>query len=150
MDGNGILEIEPTATADTGRCACCGRVSRAAWGWVLRDGDAEACYFVHWTVGHVFDNGANIDLILGPWGDETQSSDRYAVSLECRILESGPSLRVIDAQNRPTAKSDLADRWLKRTDVIGGPIAAVTFAFCDAILTQDRRLDALWDAPEGN
>lgn len=37
--------------------------------------------------------------------------------------------------------------YLKREDVIGGPLAATVFAICDAIMLKDHRLAALWDAP---
>jgi len=43
-------------------------MSRKVWGLVRSDGYAYATYFVHWTVGHVFDHGANFDVILGKWG----------------------------------------------------------------------------------
>jgi hypothetical protein len=103
---------------------------------------------VHWTVGHVFDHGAHVDLILGVWGDGTSAADRYAVSLEYRILDTGPGLMVIDSHNRPIAESDLVGHCLKRSYVIGGPFAASVFAVCDAVLDHDPRLAALWDAPQ--
>jgi len=122
-------------------------VSRKVWGLVNRGNSTHAAYFVHWTVGHVFDHGAHIDLILGRWGDGTTAHDRYAVSLEYRIIDGGPQLMVIDSQHRDVAKSDLVGQGLNRTDVIGGPLAAGVFAACDAVLTKDARLAALWDRP---
>ena len=146
---NGVLQIEPLGADDTGRCECCGRVSRKIWGVVYRDGLTLASYFVHWSVGHVFENGANIDVILGKWGEGTSAANRYAVGLEYRILDDGPSLMVKDAERTPT-KSTLADHFLKRTDIIGDPLADMVFAICDAFLVQDQRLVALWDSPEGS
>ena len=55
---------------------------------------------------------------------------------------------VKDAE-RTLGKSTLAEHFLKRTDVIGDPLADMVFAICDAFLVQDQRLAALWDAPEG-
>ena len=146
---NGVLEIEPLGADDTGRCECCGRVSRKVWGVVYRDGLTLASYFVHWTIGHVFENGANIDVILGKWGEGTSAANRYAVSLEYRILDNGPSLMVRDAE-RTHVKSTLAEHFLRRTDVIGDPLVDMVFAICDAFLVQDQRLSALWDEPEGS
>ncbi len=146
---DGVLTIEPLGAGDTGRCECCGRVSRKGWGIVYRDGWALASYFVHWTVGHVFDNGASIDVILGKWGEGTSAADRYAVRLGYRILDDGPSMMVRDAE-RAHVKSTLAEHCLKRSDVIGQPLADMVFAVCDAFLAQDQRLAALWDAPAGS
>jgi hypothetical protein len=147
---NAALQIEPMDAADTGRCPCCGHVSRKLWGMVRRDEAPYASYFVHWTVGHVFDHGAHIDLILGRWGDDASAADRYAVSLEHRIRADGPAVMVIDADRRDIAKSDLVGHALKRADVIGGPLAAEVFAVYDAIMAQDPRLAPLWDAPSGD
>jgi len=44
----------------------------------------------------------------------------------------------------------LADHCLKRSDVIGDPLANMVFAICDAFLAQDSRLVALWGAPSGS
>jgi hypothetical protein len=73
----------------------------------------------------------------------------YAVDLEYRILDDGPSLMVRDAERTP-AKCALAGHCLKRSAVIGDPLADMVFAICDAFLVQDQRLAALWDSPEGN
>jgi hypothetical protein len=147
---NDALQIEPLDSADTGRCACCGQVTRKVWGFVRRDGDAHAAYFICWTVGHVFDRGADIGLILGRWGDGTSAAERYAVSLEYRILDNGPALMVVDAGNSAIAESPLVGRHLKRDDIIGGPLATEVFAVCDAVLVQDARLAALRAAPQGS
>ena len=140
------FDIEPLGEKDTGRCECCGRESRTVWGLVASEGVGHASYFVHWTVGHVFDNGANIDLVLGRWGDGTSPADRYAVRLDYRIFDHGPELMVRDAKET-SVKNSLAAHHLKRSDVIGGPLASTVFAICDAFLAQDARLAALWDTP---
>jgi len=137
------LEVEPDGDAETGRCACCGQVSRKLWGYVRQDRRLYAAYFVHWTAGHVADHGAHIDLILGRWGDGAAAADRYAVSLEYRILDSGPALMVIDSGERDIARSELAGNALNRADVIGGPLAENVFAVCDAVLVHDPRLAEL-------
>jgi hypothetical protein len=58
------IDIKPLGEKDTGRCACCGRVSRKIWGVWVDEPHGRGSYFVHWTVGHVFENGADIDLIF--------------------------------------------------------------------------------------
>ena len=139
------LRVEQAGSADTGKCQCCGRTSRCVWGYVHSGQGALAAYFVHWTLGHVSDRGANIDLIIGRWGDSTNSDDRCAVSLAYRRLDTGPSFMVLDAATRDIAKNSLVGRALARTQVIGQPIADDVFAVCDAVWLQDPRITELHD-----
>ncbi|MGV3768551.1 MAG: hypothetical protein ACO1NM_00825 [Sphingobium phenoxybenzoativorans] len=59
-----------------GLCDCCGQASRTVWGLVHHEEITVAAYWMQWTVGHLNDPGANLDLILGSWGDNTAASDR--------------------------------------------------------------------------
>jgi hypothetical protein len=123
-----------------GHCDCCGNESRRVWG-MIHDGDATlAAYWMNWTVGHLTDTGANLDLILGKWGEETSPDDRVVVSMVHREQPDGtPALMVIDASDRPSAKGELAHTALDRAEVIGTPLAAQVFALVDAIYEQDDR-----------
>ena len=95
---------------------------------------------MRWSVGHLDDTGANLDLILGEWGDETSPKDRFAVALVHRQQPDGtPALMVIDAQDRRIADGSLAGTALRREDVIGTPLAEQVFAITDAIYLQDER-----------
>ena len=124
-----------------GHCDCCGRDSRSIWGLIHdRGGATTAAYWMHWTEGHIDETGANLDLILGPWGDDTGPSDRYAVALIHRQQANGtPALMVIDAHDRSIADGTLASTALHRNDVIGTPLAEQVFALTDAIYEQDDR-----------
>ena len=134
------LRVEQAGSADTGKCQCCGRTSRRVWGYVYSGQTTLAAYFIHWTLGHVLDRGANIDFIVGRCGDGTNPDDRCAVSLAYRQLDSGPSFMVLDATTRDIAKNSLVGRALARTEVIGQPIADDVFAVCDAVWMQDPRI----------
>jgi hypothetical protein len=140
------LQVESLGAGETGRCECCGRISRKVWGVVHRDRLTLATYFVHWPVGHVFETGAHIDVVLGKWGVGSGAEDRYAVRLAYRIFDHGPEMMVIDASHKHVLNT-LAVQCLKRSDVIGSPLAPTVFAICDAFLVQDQRIAALWDAP---
>ena len=136
----GPITIQPTGSKDTGICDCCGRSSRRVWGHAYTDGRPSAAYFVHWTLGHVADKGANIDLILGEWGEGTSSESRSALALAYRLIDTGPSMMVIDANNRPFSSSTLVGRALRRDEVIGTSAAQNAFAVADAVLAQDERV----------
>jgi hypothetical protein len=123
-----------------GHCDCCGNESRRVWGLVNDGNKTLAAYWMNWTVGHLTDRGANLDLILGKWGEGASADDRVVVSMVHREQPDGtPALMVIDAGDRPAAKGELASAALNRADVIGTPLAAQVFALVDAIYEQDDR-----------
>lgn len=137
------LHIVPDGSRDSGRCACCGRFSRTVRGHAWWESERLAAYFVHWSRGHVAERGANIDLVIGEWGEGTTAEDRVAVSLEYRVLESGPAVMVIDADAEEIAEAGLAGWALGRHEVIGNPLAREVFALYDAIIAQDTRLEEI-------
>ena len=114
-------------------------MSRCVWGFVHAPNGTRAAYFVHWTLSRVADHGANFDLIIGKWVEQSSATNRVAVSLAYRLDETGPSFMVIDATDRPTATGGLAEHILLRAEVIGRPIAQQAFAIVDAVLAQDER-----------
>jgi hypothetical protein len=118
-------------------------MSRCVWGFIHAPKGTLAAYFVHWTLTRVADHGANFDLIIGRWGEGTTAADRAVVSLAYRLDENGPSLMVIDANDRPAASGGLAARALRRTEVVGRPISQEAFVIVDAILAQDDRVAEL-------
>jgi hypothetical protein len=136
----GMLRLEFLSAEDTGICDCCGNTSRIVRGLAYQDDICVAAYLVHWTKTHVFEHGANLDLIMGRWGEGAQPDEREAVSLEYRLTETGPAVRVIDAHDRDVAKSSLVGRALARSDVLGTPKADTAFAVADAVLALDERV----------
>jgi hypothetical protein len=141
--GQPKITTEPTGQKDTGTCACCGHSSRCIWGFAYKDRACVAAYFVHWTVGHMSDHGANFDKIIGPWGDGASAADRSAVGLAYRITETGRAFMVIDARARPLADSKLIGQALDRDQVLGTSTAQTAFDTADAILAQDPRIAEL-------
>jgi hypothetical protein len=81
--------LEPTGSSDFERCECCGKRSRTVWGLARRDGDADAAYFVHWTLGQLASDGAHFDLILGRWGEDATplTATRYPWSTAAPIAD---------------------------------------------------------------
>ncbi|MBX3264084.1 MAG: hypothetical protein KIS78_23260 [Labilithrix sp.] len=138
-DAPPALEIEPASMKSSGRCACCGKSRRTAWGFVYRDGGPLACYFVEWTLGRS-DCAARFDVVVGSWFDGTTEDDRAAVSLEYRLLETGPSFSVVDADGRPAAEVGRATR---SGDVQGTPLADEVMRIAGAILEADARVREL-------
>lgn len=121
-----------------GTCSCCGRASKTIWGDLSQGEATVAMYFVQWTVGAP-EHNPNIDLIIGPWGEEAKPEHRLAVSLLYRPAQAGGSFMVIDGEGRRTDDRSLCGRALKRVEVIGTPLAQEIFALVDAVwLTEPR------------
>jgi hypothetical protein len=139
----GHLSIEATDSNDCGPCECCGNNSRCVSGFVHSPTETVAAYFVHWTLSRVKDHGANFDLIIGTWGEGASPSDRCLVALAYRMSATGPQFMVIDADQRPSAGSDLFAKSMRRSEVIGHPIAERAFAIVDAVLEEDARIEEL-------
>ena len=133
------LRIEPNSTQDT-ICDCCGRQSRTVSGFVYREDDAAAAYFVQWTLDGVDSHGANFDLIIGKWGEDATRSARQAIALEFRRTPDGPAFMVVDAFTRPVGQSDLVGHALSREEVVGTPLAQVAFEIIDAVWLYDSRI----------
>jgi hypothetical protein len=136
------LEIDPANQSTFGPCECCGEMTSRVWGYVYRAELALAAYYVEWTPGHG-GSQANFDILIGKWGDDANPSDRSAVCLEFRKLESGPAFMVIDAVTRKVATSSLISTALDRDQVIGTPLAQQVFDICDLIYLDDSRISEL-------
>lgn len=119
-------------------------MTQRVWGYVNQGEAPIAAYFVEWTPGHA-EQAASFDLILGKWGPEFTLQDRKAVALAFRRLQNGPSFMVIDAADRPIAKTSLISEALSRGQVVGNPVAETVFAVCDAIFLKDYRIAQLRD-----
>jgi hypothetical protein len=133
------LEIEPASMRNSGRCACCGKSRRTVWGYVYRDGGPRACYFVEWTLGRR-DCSARFDVVVGSWFDGTTEDDRETVSLEYRLLDTGPSFSLVDAEGRPAAE---VGRAKKSTEVAGSPLEEEVVTIAGAVLEVDERVREL-------
>jgi hypothetical protein len=133
------IEVEPASMKNSGRCACCGKSRRTAWGFVYRDGGPRACYFVEWTLGRR-DCAARFDVVVGDWFDGTTEEDREAVSLEYRLLESGPSFSVVDVAGRPAAE---VGRATKGAEIAGTPLAEEVVSIAGTVLEEDPRFREL-------
>jgi hypothetical protein len=129
------FEIEQ-AGAVGGYCECCGTTTKRVWGFVHRMGESVGAYFVAWTLGKP-DHGAKFDLILGKWGNSAGKDDRYSVALDYRLIDGAPQFMVVDALDRATSGSPLVGAALKRSDVIGTPLAPQVFAIVDAVYMSD-------------
>src|SRR5882757_5597116 len=107
------LTVETSGEKSFGPCDCCGQMTSRVWGFVYDRDVAVAAYFVEWTPRHEHSSAA-FDLIVGAWGNDTDRSDRHAVSLDFRKLNNGPAFMVTNASTRAVANSPLICKALNR------------------------------------
>lgn len=136
------LEYAFENEAELGPCPDCGQKTKRVWGYVYRSDIPTAAYYVEWTPSHP-QRDAAFDLIIGKWGENAGPSDRQAVSVAFRVLDTGPAFMVQDASVRGVGSSPLVSRALNRTEVVGQPIAADVFQICDSIYLADPRINEL-------
>jgi hypothetical protein len=142
------ITIELGKEKESGPCECCGQMSRTVWGYLSVDAVSRAVYYVQWTLGQVKKHGANIDLVLGDWGDGSTPAERVALSLVYRVGPHGPEFGSIDPDARPHANAGLADKRIPGRHVIGNPVSADAYAFLHAIFGQDPRVSELVQASQ--
>lgn len=124
----------------SGTCECCGRESKTIWGDLSDSETTQAVYFVQWTVDAP-EHLPNIDLVMGRWGEGASPDDRILVSLLFQPGEDGGSFMVIDGEGRPADSRTLCKRALRRTEVVGTPMASEVFGLVDALWLTESRLD---------
>jgi hypothetical protein len=54
--------LEPTGAKNFVSCDCCGDNGCTVWPLVYRDGNAEAAYFVHWSLGKLPTHDPRADI----------------------------------------------------------------------------------------
>lgn len=138
------IQIQPDKQNDV-HCDDDGTTSRTVWGYINVDGAARAVYYVQWTLGQPAENGANIDLLMGEWGDGTTPEQRVALSLVLEIND-GPLFYSIDPDGRPHAATGLAAHLIPAQNVFANPVGADAYAFMHAIFGQDPRVREIVDA----
>jgi hypothetical protein len=134
------LTVEPVGSNDIDSCDCCGNASKIVWGSIREGGAPLAFYYVRWAVGRP-EHGANFDLIVGQWGDGTSAQDRVAISLLYRQTDDAAGFMIVDSASSAAGKSDLVGSALTRDQVLGTPLARLSFDIVDAIWLQDLRID---------
>jgi hypothetical protein len=137
-------DVEPDSDLTSGVCECCGNASRQITGFVHVGEATRAGYSFHWTTHRFPEHPANIDLVIGRWGEDAPADQRFVVSMLLTLRDGRPDVLVIDAPDRPIAnKTELASRALNRDQVIGTPVAGEVFGLIDAIFLKDPRVPEL-------
>ena len=90
--------------------------SRAVRGFVSDEHGELAAYSVEWIPGHER-AGADFDLVVGPWHEEADTTQRHLVSLRLDFPRDRVRLDLQDAHRRPAADAGFAGRALAIEEV---------------------------------
>jgi hypothetical protein len=126
----------------SGHCDCCGRQSKTIWGDLSDTAGTKAIYFVQWTVGGP-EHLPNVDLVLGPWGEGSEPTDRMLVSLAYQPRQGGGSLMIVNGEGRRADDRRVCGRALVREEVIGLPLASEVFLLVDALWLTEPRISEI-------
>jgi len=76
-------------------CECCGTEKNRVWGFILKDGDANAVYYALLNVAE--DNPRiGLTLSVGPWWEGTEPSQRSWVHLNVWSEDDGIHMNIRD------------------------------------------------------
>lgn len=110
------------------------------WGYVHEPERTIAAYFVQWTIGSR-DHFPNLDFLIGTWGND-QIKDRVLSSWA--FNPGANEFMIIDAAERPAAKSALCSHALSRDETLSTQgVKSIATQCLDAVWLQDHRLDEI-------
>ena len=111
-------------------------------GWILEGGLYVGSYKAEWWPD-ALEHENMIDFILGPWGDSTDASDRYAASMAHRLTDDGPQFLVIDAAERLAPTTPTYSRIMSRVELVELNMIDKLYAYAEQIVLQDDRVSEL-------
>lgn len=98
-------------------CHCCGRESYLGHGFIYKNGDAYAVYYVGWAPSHS-DKKVSFAIAIGEWGDSSTSADRTCFGLEAYEGEQEILFRVIEPADSPWSNTGLLGKMISRQDAL--------------------------------
>jgi hypothetical protein len=121
-----MYEIEVGTNAEITKCHCFGQESFVGHGFVYKDGDAYAVYYVGWSRYHLEKN-ISIALAIGEWGDNSTSSDRTCFGIEAREGDYEIQFQIINPEDSPWPNTELLGVMLSREESIKHPLLEELF-----------------------
>lgn len=113
-------------------CPCCDGEAHVILGGIFAQNGIRAVYLVSWTRDrpqHV----PHIDLILGPWGLDSQASARVLVTLAYRRKPQGGRFVQVDSEKRLANSPQYCGQALAAREAIPSPFSEELPLFIDAI-----------------
>ncbi len=127
-----LYQFQTEGNEEHGLCPDCGKIIRLVWGYIFKKGKPFATYYSRFNEGHP-DKGMNMLVVEGAWGDDSNETDRYCFSLECRMNETRPSYMMIDSD---PSYAELG-KALTRAEALAHPFKDELFPMLDQLMASD-------------
>lgn len=126
-------DIEVGENKNASTCHCCGKESCVGHGFIYKDDDAYAVYYVGWSDAHP-DKKVSFALAIGEWDDDSTSSDRACFGIEMYEGEDEILFRVIEPSESPWADTDLLGQMLARKETLAHSLLDEVIAIAEYIV----------------
>jgi len=140
-------DIEIGENKSTSTCHCCGKKSCVGHGFIYKNDDAQAVYYVGWSDAHS-DKKVSFALAIGEWDDESTNNDRTCFGLEMYEGKEEILFRVIEPLESPWSDTDLLGHMLARKDTLAHPLVNEVFAIAEHIVRNHTALSEYLLIPE--
>lgn len=125
------IEIGENSKASV--CNCCGQKSCTGHGFIYKDDDAYAVYYVGWSIAHT-EKKVSFALAIGEWDDNSTSVDRTCFGLEAYESEEDISFRVIEPGESPWPKTDLMGEMISQNKSLNHQLLKEVFVIVENVV----------------
>ncbi|MBJ6127709.1 hypothetical protein [Microvirga splendida] len=144
----GPVSIDPGENEQAILCDCCGRRTIRVNGFVDRQGWACAVYFAVWTEGHIQEQGLDVIISVGGWGEGMSHHPRHLIALRCRVTGGFPQFMILDpvehgiAKDWATEETKFLGTLVSREEALHHPDMKEVFRLAEHIIYNDQRINA--------
>ena len=126
-------DLEIGDNCESSICHCCGQESCTGHGFLYKDDDAHAVYYVAWSNTHA-KRKVSFAIAVGEWDDESTSDDHTCFGLEAYESEERILFRIIEPVESPWADTDLLGKMLSRKESLVHPLLKEVFVIAEHIV----------------
>lgn len=136
---NYFIELGEDST--TSVCKCCNEKSCTGHGFVYKNNDAFAVYYVAWSKAH-YPKKVTFALAIGLWDEQSTSKDRTCIGFEAYESESDILFRVIEPDESPWPKTDLMGEMLEKSEAMGSSLLQEAFVIAEEVVRNHPSVNA--------
>ncbi len=120
-------------------CSCCGRSSKTGHGFIYKNGNAYAVYYVGWSDAHL-DRKVSLAIAIGAWDDSSTPADRTCFGIDAYEGENEFLFKVIEPNNSPWAETDLLGKMTSREKALNHHLLQDAFVIAEAVIREHKAI----------
>ena len=140
-------DIEVGENKNASTCHCCGKDSFVGHGFIYKNDDAYAVYYVGWSNAHL-DKKVSIALAISEWDDDSTTDDRTCFGIEVSEGEDEIYFSVIGPSESPWSNTDLLGPMITRNEGLSHPLLKEVFEIVEKVLRDHIALREYFAIPE--